>query len=145
MDRVLLDTNVLLDHFETPRPEHRTASALIDALIEHRVTVHVAATSLKDLYYILARRLSEPIARRAVESVLATMVILPVDQACCRAALAGTEPDFEDGLIRAAAEAARLDYLISRDTKAFVGSRVPRLSPADALVELRHTHPYGAD
>jgi len=138
MDSVLLDTNVLLDFYETPRPEHSTSAALLEALAVHGVVICAAATSLKDLYYIVARRLDEPSARRAAESVMATMVVLPVDAECCRQALASTEPDFEDAIIRAAAETARVDFIISRDAKAFVGSRVPRLSPADALAELRH-------
>jgi len=139
MDRVVLDTNVLLDYFETPRPEHATATALVAGLTAGRVTMCAAATSLKDVYYIVARRLGEPAARRAVEAVLATMTILPIDDACCHAALAGTEPDVEDGLIRAAAEAAGADFLISRDAAAFAGSRVPRISPTVALAELAHS------
>jgi predicted nucleic acid-binding protein len=132
----MLDTNVLLDFFETPRPEHATSLALVDALKANGATMCLAATSLKDVYYVLTRRSSEPAARRAVESLLATMEILPVDETCCHRAVTSTEPDFEDGIIRAAAELAQVDYLVSRDARAFVGSRVPRLSPAVAVKEL---------
>jgi len=138
MARVLLDTNSLLDFLSTARPEHDLAVRLVRRLQDCHVAAFAVATSLKDVYYILGRSDGEPAARRAVESILATMIVLPVDESCCRAALASSEPDFEDGLIRAAAEAARVDFIISRDARAFVGSRVPRLSPADALVELGH-------
>jgi len=136
MDSVLIDTNVLLDFFEVPRPEHKTSTILFAELVNSNVTIHVAATSLKDVYYILSRRLDEPTARKAVTSILSMAILLPVDNTCCLRALSCGEPDFEDGIIRVAAEIAGVDYLISRDARAFVGCLVPRLSPADAVREL---------
>jgi len=137
MANVLLDTNVLLDFFSRTRPEHDRATALMQHLRLCEVGTAVAATSVKDIYYILGRTDGKGAAQAAVESVLGTMAILPVDADCCQRAAHSTEPDFEDGIIRAAAEIAQVDYLISRDSTAFVGSRVPRLTPAEALRELR--------
>jgi len=138
MASVVLDTNVLLDFFETPRAEHGTSVVLMDALMKSGWTIAAVATSLKDVYYILSRRLNRTAADNAVESVLTTMTILPVDFDCCRQASTSTEPDFEDGIIRAAAEIAQVDYLITRDTSVFIGSRVPPLSPADAIRVIDH-------
>ena len=137
MDSVLLDTNVLLDFLATTRPEHDVVVSLIRQLQEDGIGLCVAATSLKDVYYILGRTDGEPAARRAVESVLMTSIVLPVDDTCCRMALSSTEPDFEDGIIRAAAEIGRVDYLVTRDRGAFIGSAVPKVSPGDLLRELR--------
>ena len=44
-------------------------------------------------------------------------------------ALASNEPDFEDGMIRAAAEQASANFILSRDAKAFANSTVPRIEP----------------
>ena len=137
MENIALDTNVVLDFLSTTRPQHGTAIALMQICQSSGVNLYVAATSLKDIYYILARSDGEPAARAAVRSILDTMIILPVDDTCCRLALNNGEPDFEDGIIRAAAEIAQVDYLISRDARAFAGSRVPHISPADALRELQ--------
>lgn len=136
MDSVLLDTNVLLDFFEIPRPEHATSVILLNELFQTGTSIYVPATSLKDVYYVLSNRIGEPMARTAISSILDTMLIFPVDENCCRRALTYDEPDFEDGIIRTAAEMARVDYLISRDAHAFVGSLVPRLTPAEVLREL---------
>ena len=136
MDSVVLDTNVLLDFLMETRPGHTDTVLLFDQLGAGGVATYVVATSLKDLYYITGRLQGKEAAHRSVESLLATMGILPVDEHCCRWAFACDEPDFEDGIIRAAAEIARVDYIISRDASAFVGSLVPRLSPAEALREL---------
>jgi len=137
MDSVVLDTNVVLDFLSAVRADHSDAVSLVQALQKSGVRAYVVATSLKDIYYILGRSDGESVARTAVMSVLATMTVLPVDEVCCLRALSSNEPDFEDGIIRAAAEIARADYLVSRDARAFLGSHVPRLSPAEALRQLR--------
>jgi len=139
MDSVVLDTNVLLDYFSSARPEHETADDLMHELVAANTTLYVVATSLKDLYYILRRMGGESAARQATTAVIRSMTLLPVDANCCQSALTSSEPDFEDGIIRAAAEAAHVTYLISRDKDGFAGSSVPRITPAQALCELHVT------
>lgn len=43
------------------------------------------------------------------------------------------EPDFEDGIIRACAEAAGADFIISRDERAFARSPIKRLSAQEYI------------
>ena len=139
MDSALLDTNVILDFFVDTRPEHATGDALFRQMAAARTTMCVAATSLKDVYYVLSRTDSEATARRAVTAIMASMTILPVDAGCCRRALSLGEPDFEDAIVRAAAELAKVDCIVTDDRKAFKGSLIPSLSPGDALVHLNRT------
>ncbi len=46
-------------------------------------------------------------------------------------ALDSNEADYEDGLIRAAAEALQVDAIVSYDKKAFKGSCIPRKTAAE--------------
>jgi len=136
MVKVVLDTNVLLDYLAASRPEHQVAEDLMRHIIAVGTDMCVAATSLKDIYYVLSHTDGEPTARSAVEALITAMTVLPVDKACCRSALINGEPDFEDGLIRSAAETARAAYLITRDQRAFASSSAKPISPAAALREL---------
>ena len=43
------------------------------------------------------------------------------------------EPDFEDGCIRAMAERAGVDFIITRDRAAFVRSTIKTFSPAEFI------------
>jgi len=132
---VVLDTNVVIDCLVDRRAEHDVAVSLLRTLVAHDVEFCVAATSLKDVYYVLRRQYDEASARDAVRRFMGVATVLSVDQACCRRALANSEPDFEDGIIRAVAEQAQASYLISRDRRAFAGSRVARITPAQAVRE----------
>ncbi|MCL2470875.1 MAG: PIN domain-containing protein [Propionibacteriaceae bacterium] len=136
MHKVLLDTNVVLDFLSSERPSHDLAVSLVTDLQATGIKLCLVATSLKDVYYILGRSDGEQAARQAVIALAGSMNILPVDASCCRQALTSTEPDFEDGIIRAAAEMADVDYVVTRDRRAFIGSQVPRITPADLKREL---------
>ena len=100
------------------------------ALSHEGVELHASISSFKDLYYILSRLYKdEGRARLAVERMMGSLVA-PVDLLASYgpAALSCDAPDFEDGLIRVSAEREGADVLLTRDTKAFVGSSVAHMS-----------------
>ena len=92
------------------------------------LTGYVPALSLKDAYCILTKYFDGPSAREFVAAALDAFEILPIDESICRIAIASDEPDFEDGLIRASAEVAPVDFIISRDERAFRRSTIKRMS-----------------
>ena len=126
--KVLLDTNIMLDLALT-RPEGFDAAATIaEAIAYEEVIGCVCATSLKDMYYILTKAMGERDARTYIEAVMGDFVICGVDYALCRQVIASDEPDFEDGIIRACAENAGVDFIITRDAAAFARSPVKAMT-----------------
>jgi predicted nucleic acid-binding protein len=136
MVRTVLDTNVVLDFLDSGRPMHQTVVNLLRALVAVDADLCLAATSLKDVYYILTKVTDEPTARRAVAALTQTMTVMTIDTVTCDAALSNGEPDFEDGLVRACAEAYAADWIVTRDQAAFTGATVPRTDPATLLAAL---------
>lgn len=136
---LLIDTNVLIDYCDRLRPSHEEAASLVRVAAEHGdVDLIVLVSSLKDLYYILCRRLqNESLARQATE-VASQSVFVVTDLLASYAlrALLSNEPDFEDGLIRAAAEELDVEAIVSRDGQAFALSRIPRLDAQEAVERL---------
>jgi predicted nucleic acid-binding protein len=132
----VLDTNVAVDYLDSGRPAHADAVRLLTALIEAGSEVGLVAPSLKDVYYLITRAAGEAAARRAVAAFTQALTILPVDADACAEALASGEPDFEDGLIRACAEAAAADWIVTRDKDAFAGSTVPKADAAALAARL---------
>ena len=57
----------------------------------------------------------------------------PLDQEACFTSAYSDEPDFEDGCIRAMAERAGVDFIITRDRAAFVRSTIKTFSPAEFI------------
>lgn len=134
MPRVaFLDTNVLLDVAMSERPGWAAATLLMDEFAYDAAQGCVAASSLKDIYYVLSKYATEPDARAFITAVMDLFRIIPVDEAICRMAALSDEPDFEDAIIRACAESVQADCIISRDEKAFRRSTIKRLSPQEYL------------
>lgn len=131
--KLLVDTNTLLDAAMGERPGWAAATLLVDEIAYEDVRGYVCAGSLKDVYYILGKYADEPSARQFVLAIMDLFEVVAVDGALCRMAALSDEPDFEDGLIRACAESVAVDFIISRDEKAFARSPIKRLSAQDYI------------
>ena len=136
MSRLLLDTNVLLDCIDPSREFHDDAMRLI-ARCNGGGDIGIASShSLNDAYYILSKLYDEPSARTAIGILADLVVIGPIGAEETLLALDSNEPDFEDGLVRACAELNDVDFIISRDEKAFRRATIRRLTAAEYLDEV---------
>lgn len=131
MNKLLLDTNILLDAAIGERPGWLAATLLLDEIAYGSAKGYVSALSLKDVYYVLTKYAGEPAAREYVDAALAVFSVIGVEGGTCRLAITSNEPDFEDGIIRICAESMPVDFIISRDEAAFQKSHIKRLSAQD--------------
>lgn len=104
---------------------------LLDEIAYGNLEGFIAATTLKDAYFVLGKYAGESEAREFVLAALDAFSVIGVDDSLCRMAARSNEPDFEDGIIRACAEQEGVDFIISRDEKAFLKSSIKRLSARD--------------
>ena len=127
--KILLDTNILLDIALPGRPDHESALLLANEIAYNAgLTAYMAATSAKDVYYVLGRGGNEKAARDYLGQMLDFFELVAVDMDVCRAAYLLDEPDFEDCIIRTCAEQIDADCIISRDEGAYRRSTVRRMS-----------------
>ena len=136
MYRLLFDTNVLLDAVCPGRPEQKETHRLLARSNGDGDLGIACALSLKDVYYVMQKRFDEPTARKAVEWLTNLLVIGPIGAEECLSALASNEPDFEDGLVRSCAELNDVDFIVTRDAKAFAGTPIRHVTPREYLVEV---------
>ena len=129
MIRALLDTNVLIDYMVPDRPGSPCAERIIGAAGEGRFEAVVSAGSLKDAYYIVCKHFGDKLVRAYLSALMDLAEIAPLDRAACALSLASDEPDFEDGLVRVAAETARADFIVTRGAAAFAASSARPVEP----------------
>jgi predicted nucleic acid-binding protein len=133
--RVLLDTDVILDMLADRQPFVVEASVLWLAHEQGRIEAFVSPITPVNVFYILRKQLGAVQARQIVGRLLATLSICPLDQTVLASAHALPMADFEDAVQAAAAAAARLDALITRNTRDYAAS-LAILTPAEALARL---------
>jgi predicted nucleic acid-binding protein len=149
--RLLLDTNVWIAYFlGTESAKQDEATELINACIEARIELYFAATSIKDVFYIVPRELrrmerrgapeTSPDARAAVAwgcvqfmrevAHTATLCEAECSLATMMRSLNG---DFEDNMIVAAAETCNADYVVTYDEGLAAAFPAACIKPAQAL------------
>lgn len=141
-NKILIDTNFILDAMLPDRPNSQSAFVLYQKALHRELTCEIAvcAGSLKNAYYIARKDITEPERRQWIRGFIAAFTILPIDTKTCNEAVNSDEPDFEDGIIRACAERWQADCLVSRDAKAFLNSSVPKIS-SDEFVSNLESNP----
>ena len=133
MSNVLLDTNILLDYVLSERPESDSAVQLFRAIFNGDLSGFVAASSLNDFYYVVRKFIGDQAARDWIRVFLRAFTVEELDIEICATAADSDEPDFEDGCVRAIAERAQVDFIITRDKKAFARSWVKTYSAREFL------------
>ena len=150
---MLLDSNVWVDLFASDRPGRDVAMELVDWAAEQGATLLYAASSAKDVYYILGEREKRKLRAEGIEvtSAIANAIneyswgclsameeiatVVPVDQSDIWLAskYKSVHADFEDDLVLAAAERSKADFLVTCDETLLRRSPVAALSPRDLL------------
>lgn len=133
MDRLFLDTNVLLDVLEK-RPAFVADSLHVIGLAKsRRVQAAVSPLSLSDITYIL-RKSQQDMVLRFVEKLREAVEIAAIGEREIDAALAAAMPDFEDTLQWQAARSWSASHFLTRNTADFPSSQgIAVMSPAEYL------------
>ncbi len=132
--RVLLDTNVILDLFLDRAPFADAAATLWLAHEREQLSAYVAAITPVNLFYIALKLRDEKTARQAVVELLATLNVCTIDQGTLKSALSLPFRDYEDAVQHAAANAAGLEAIITRNVKDYSAATLPILTP-EAFVQ----------
>jgi predicted nucleic acid-binding protein len=134
--RVLLDVNVILDAMLQRPPWRQEADAILQAAARGQVSCAATTLSLATIFYVGRRMVGAAAARAAVRQFLAAFDILPIDKQTVVNADALPGSDFEDNILIAAAAAASLDAIVTRNVADFSHSPIPVFEPAELLRRL---------
>jgi predicted nucleic acid-binding protein len=130
---VLVDTDVILDVLAHRQPFYPHAAGVWAAVENGRVRGLVAAHSVTNLHYLIARHTSRQKAILAVADLLRVFSAAAVDQTVLYQALALGWADFEDAVQACAAAQAGAQYLVTRNAADYPAAPLPVLSPQDFL------------
>ena len=133
---VLIDTNVILDAITGRAPFNENAEKLFLLTAEDKINASITANSVTDIYYLIRKYLhSIDEAKIVLWKLFALFQILDVTGTDCKKALELNMSDYEDALIATCANRNKVDWIISRNTKDFINSPVPAITPEDFLTK----------
>ena len=135
--KILIDTNVILDFLLERDTFFKNAVELMKLIDEDAIQAYITANSITDIVYIARKTYSLDDIRRAVLSLMESINIIGVGQEDIISAFDLRFDDFEDALQSACSEKAEVDYIITRNTKDFLRSKIPAVDLTDFLTHGR--------
>ncbi|WP_434565280.1 PIN domain-containing protein [Thermoanaerobacterium thermosaccharolyticum] len=131
---VLIDTNVMLDAMLSHSPFAEDAQKLFITAAEEKINVHITASSITDIYYLLHKYLhGKKRCKQEIYKIIKIFNIIDVTGSDCEKALKLPMEDYEDALLAACAKRRKMECIITRDIKDFVNSPVRAVLPGDFL------------
>jgi predicted nucleic acid-binding protein len=140
MNRLYLDTNILIDHLLNREPFGKSASALLLHLAEEKALGFTSVINIVHAHYQLAKKVGKAKAREVVAELM--VIIQPVEvpaELVLTALQLKQVPDFEDAVQWAICQHHRIDFLITRNGTDFPADSQPVVCDAEAYLKTYQT------
>ena len=133
MEKIFVDTNVVLDLLGERKQFLREAQELFTLGDQEDVQLYVSALTIINTYYILSQQLKIPNVRKVIRRFKILVDVLPVSDKVIELSLDSGFKDFEDAIQYYCALEHEIGLIITRNQKDFKLSRIPVLSAREYL------------
>ena len=134
VNKILIDTNVLLDYLLEREPFFEDAKGIMVACTEGKAKGCIAAHSIPNMFFILRKDYNEKERREILSNLCAIFDVEGIDKAKLLAGLANEDfSDFEDCLQMECAKLYGADYIVTRNVSDYATSEVKAIEPKDYL------------
>jgi predicted nucleic acid-binding protein len=136
LKRVLFDSDVLLDVLAQRQPFVDASARALNTVTQETVQGYVSGHAVTNIFYILRRQIGSEASRELLARLLQRIQVASVTDEVIRQALQSAIADFEDAVTSAAAHAAGLEIIVTRNISDFTNSLVPAMLPEEFLATL---------
>ena len=133
MDRILVDTNIVLDLLAKRTEFFTEAQELFTLSDKNKVALYVSSLTFANTYYILSQKMKLENVRKVLRKLKILVQILPMDDKIIDLALDSDFRDFEDAIQYYTAIENDLNIIITRNLKDFKPAKIPVLTAKNYL------------
>ena len=127
--KILIDTNVILDVL-CDRTDFVESSSKIWKLCEIE---YISALSIPNIVYILRKELTPEKTQQIIEQLFMIFHIADLKSSDIRKAANMKTSDYEDAIQMVCAQRMKVDFIVTRNIKDFIESKVPAMKPDELL------------
>ncbi len=132
--RVLVDTCIVVDVLQDRKPFSDDAKKIFLLLANDQFEGCLSAKSITDIYYLTHRLThNNEETRTILKNLLSLFCILDTTAMDCRKALSSDISDYEDAVMCETAERSEMDYIVTRNEKDYIKSKVKVLNPKEFI------------
>ncbi|WP_295792849.1 PIN domain-containing protein [Mucilaginibacter sp.] len=139
MKRIFMDTNVVIDFLANRQPFALDSAKLFDIALDGKAKIFISAVSYNNIYYILRQSVPGATTIKLLEELADMTEITDVTDSVIRQSLKSDFKDYEDAIqYYCALSIPKLDFIVTRNTRDFKKSKLPVLTPSEALAALKN-------
>lgn len=130
VNKILIDTNVLLDYLLEREPFFEDAKRIMVSCAEGKVKGCIAAHSIPNMFFILRKDYNVRERREVLSNLCSIFDVEGIDKAKLLSGLANEDfLDFEDCLQMECAKSYGADYIVTRNVTGYSASEVKAIEP----------------
>ena len=134
MDKILVDTDVLLDFFFDRDPFAENAAQIISLCERKEIDGFITPVICSNLYYLLRQSSTHAFVIKQLKQLISIIDVISIDKNVIFSALESGFKDFEDALQSfAALQSKKIKLIITRNIKDFTKSEIPAMTPEHYL------------
>ena len=138
VNRILIDTNVLLDYLLTREPFYQDAKNVISVCVDGRVKGCIVAHSIWNMFFILRKDYDAKERREVLVNLCSIFDIEGIDKIKLVSGLQNEDfSDFEDCLQMECAKSYGAGYIVTRNIDDYKTSEIKAILPKDYLEMLK--------
>lgn len=138
VNRILIDTNVLLDYLLTREPFYQDVKNVISVCVDGRVKGCIAAHSISNMFFILRKDYDAKERREVLVNLCFIFDIEGIDRIKLVSGLQNEDfSDFEDCLQMECAKSYGAGYIVTRNIDDYKASEIKAILPKDYLEMLK--------
>ena len=133
MEKVFVDTNVIIDLLAKREPFYKDAQDLFTLSDKKEVQLCISSLSFANAYYSIVKHHKDVDAKKYLAKFKVLVIVFPLEDKAIELALASDFTDFEDGLQYFVAMDNEADIIITRNKKDFKSSKIPVMTAGEYL------------
>lgn len=133
MEKVFVDTDIILDLLSKREPFYKHSAFLFSEADNAKIKIHVSSLSFSNINYILSKQYSADQARKKMLKFKTLVTVLAVTDKVVKLALASDFKDFEDGLQYYTAIENNIKTILTRNLKDYKTSEIPVMTAEQYL------------
>jgi predicted nucleic acid-binding protein len=124
MEKVFVDSDIILDLLTGRAPHHLSAAALFSLAEKGKLRICVSSLTFANVHYALSKQLNAEKARNVLATFKTLVSVLVVNNVVVERALSSEFKDFEDALQYHTALENRLNVLLTRNLKDYKKAQI---------------------
>jgi len=130
MNRIFLDTNIIVDLISDRKPFSKYAIEIFQKAEEGKLELFTSSHSMATTHYLLKKYMEEKELREVLYNLLDYITVIVVDVNILKKGLLSKHKDFEDSIqIFCASSKENIGSIVTRNVKDFKGSEIKVLTP----------------